>query len=261
MSVKAKASPSEPVQGGVQSLHQHILETIVGHVLSGRWPVGHRIASEHELAASFGCSRMTVSKAMTHLAQQGLIERKRRAGSFVKRSQATSAVLDIPDIRTEVKSLGLPYRYEILGSRRRRRVRADAALLSPAGPVPLRELLVLHYAGATPFCLEQRLINLDVVPQAADEEFATDAPGPWLTRHVPWTTAEHRIRAGGADAVISVQLKVRRHTPCLMIERRTWSGERPVTFVMLTYAGDLHQLVARFSPAHVAPGVEFNESR
>lgn len=253
------ASPTEPVQGGAQSLHQHILETIVGNVLSGRWPVGHRIDSEHELAASFGCSRMTVSKAMTHLAQQGLIERRRRAGSFVKRAQATSAVLDIPDIRSEVNSLGLSYRFEILDSHRRRRVRADAALLSPAGPGQLRELLVLHYAGATPFCLEERLINLAVVPQATDEIFDTEAPGPWLTRYVPWTTAEHRIRAGGADAVVSARLKVRRNAPCLMIERRTWSGDRPVTFVRLIYAGETHQLVARFSPATAAPTVEFNK--
>ena len=41
---------------------------------------------------------MTVNKALSELAQADLIERRRRAGSFVRRPQHRSAVLKIADI-------------------------------------------------------------------------------------------------------------------------------------------------------------------
>ncbi|MBN9194540.1 MAG: acetate--CoA ligase family protein, partial [Microbacterium sp.] len=63
---------------------------------------------ELDLAEQYGCSRMTVNKALTQLANAGLIERRRKAGSYVAQPRAQSAVLDIHDIRDEVQSLGLP---------------------------------------------------------------------------------------------------------------------------------------------------------
>ena len=95
------------------SLHQQILADIESRILSGEWPPGHRIPFEHELTARYKCSRMTVSKALTQLAGAGLIERRRKAGSFVTRPHSQSAVLEIQDVRAEIAALGLPYRYEI----------------------------------------------------------------------------------------------------------------------------------------------------
>src|SRR5690606_12709385 len=84
------------------SLHQRILTDIQDRILSGEWPPGHRIPFEHELTAQYRCSRMTVSKVLTQLASARMIERRRKAGSFVSRPHSQSAVLEIPDIKTEV---------------------------------------------------------------------------------------------------------------------------------------------------------------
>src|SRR5688500_6271143 len=46
------------------SLHQRILGDIEGRILSGALPPGARIATEQELAAAYGCARMTVSKVL-----------------------------------------------------------------------------------------------------------------------------------------------------------------------------------------------------
>lgn len=231
------------------SLHQRILSEIEQRILSGKWPLGHHIPSEVDLAAEYQCSRMTVNKVLTQLARSGLIERRRKAGSFVMRSQSRSAVLEIQDIRTEVQALGLPYHYEITQREKRRSLRADreSLVLSEAGPV--LELTCLHYAGERPFCLEARLINLLTVPEAVHESFADEAPGAWLVGRVPWTSAEHRIRAESAGDATAKALKVRKGTACLVIERRTWSSEQPVTHVRLIYPGEGRELVARFSPS------------
>lgn len=241
-------------QATAGSLHQRILGDIEQRIVSGEWPPGHRIPSEHELTDIYQCSRMTVNKVLTQLARANMVERRRKAGSFVMRSQSRAAVLEIHDIRAEVLALGLTYRYELVSLKKRRSLRADmdALELDKAGPVI--ELRSLHYAGALPFCLEYRLINLVAVPQAAAESFTDGPPGAWLVSHVPWTSAEHRIRASASDADMAALLKVACGTPCLVIQRRTWTGASPVTYVRLAYPGEDHELVARFSPTKDASG-------
>jgi GntR family histidine utilization transcriptional repressor len=231
------------------SLSQRILADITDKVVSGDWPPGRRIPFEHELAAEYQCSRMTVNKAMTQLARSGLIERRRRSGSFVARPRSQAAILEIHDIRAEVLALGRPYRYELAARRVRRAGAADREHLDVAAGSGVLELSCRHFAGKKPFCLEERLISLAAVPEAAEESFAETAPGPWLLARVPWSAAEHTIRATAAGPVTAASLDVATGSPCLVVERRTWSAEQPVTFVRLTYAGDSHALVARFAPS------------
>jgi GntR family histidine utilization transcriptional repressor len=232
-----------------RSLHQRILDDVQGRILSGEWPPGHRIPFEHEMTAQYDCSRMTVSKVLNQLARAGLIERRRRSGSFVLRPHSQSAVLEIRDIMTEVQALGLAYRFEIVGRGKRRAGRADLDRLHLEAKVPVLDLNCLHFAGKEPFCHEERLINLDAVPEADAETFAERAPGPWLVERVPWSTAEHRIQAVGANSITAAALGIAEGTACLLIERRTWGAEKPITHVRLTYPGDGHELVAHFAPS------------
>jgi GntR family histidine utilization transcriptional repressor len=235
--------------GEILSLHQRILSDIREKILSGAWAPGHRIPFEHELTAQYNCSRMTVNKALSQLAKAGLIERRRRSGSFVRQPQSQAAVLELHDIRIEVEALGLPYRYERLERLNRRSSAEDRALLGLSAPGPVLALESLHFAGERPFALEQRLINLSAVTEAGEEEFLDIAPGPWLIGRVPWSEAEHRIRAMAADETIADALDIDPGAPCLVVERRTWSAEHPVTHVRFIYPAESHTLVARFTPS------------
>jgi len=231
------------------TLHQSILSEIETRIVSGEWPPGHRIPFEVDLATQYGCSRMTVNKVLTQLAKAGLIERRKKSGSFVTQPQAQSAVLEIHDIKAEVQSLNLPYSYRVIAQKGRKAKAGDAQIPDVVPGTPLREIICVHFAGALPFCLEERLINLETVPDAATADFAETAPGPWLVKQVPWTTAEHKIHASPAGGNAADALDIPRGTACLVVERRTWSNGGPVTHVRFTYPGDRHALVARFSPA------------
>ena len=89
------------------------------------------------------------------------------------------------------------------------------------------------------------------MPEAAQERFDDIAPGRWLLDSVPWTAAEHRIGASSAGKERAALLSVATTTACLIVERRTWRAAVTVTHVRLTYPGDSHQLVARFTPTSV----------
>jgi GntR family histidine utilization transcriptional repressor len=213
-------------------------------IRSGELRPGARIPFEHELVAHYGCARATVGKALASLARAGLIERRRKAGSFVAHPHSEAAVLDIPDIGAAVAARGGGYRFELVA---RTEEKAEAGVFRPG--TGLLRVEGVHHAIDGPFAHELRWISFTVVPDARAESFDTVAPGDWLLDHVPWSEAEHRISAIGATGDVAARLELPRGTPCLRLARTTWRNGEPVTHVRQTFPGDRYDLVARFTPA------------
>lgn len=234
--------------GNRASLHQRIMRDIEQRILSAEWIPGDRIPSEQALTEQYGCSRMTVNKALTQLAQSGLILRRRKTGSVVKRQDTRTAILAIYDVADEVKSHGLTYRYTICERLQRHPTMQETTCPGFREKEALLALTVLHLADDEPFCLEERVISLSAAPDAAEESFADLAPGAWLLNHVAWTSGEHRISAESSNARISKLLKVAKGSALLVVQRLTWRQGEPVTRVRLNYPGHQHRLTADFTP-------------
>ena len=62
------------VQGA--ALYQRIRNDLEARIMSGAWPPGHRVPFEHELMETYSCSRMTVNKVLSALADTGLVVRR-----------------------------------------------------------------------------------------------------------------------------------------------------------------------------------------
>jgi len=102
------------------TLHQKILHDIEGRIVSGEWPRGFRLPFEVELAKSYQVSRITVNKVLTKLVDAGLIDRRRKGGSFVASPQIQAAILEIHDIKEEVRQLQCSYHFKLLHTRSRK---------------------------------------------------------------------------------------------------------------------------------------------
>ena len=231
-----------------RALHQRISLDLEANIRSGAWPPGFRIPFEHELTAQYGCARATVNKAVSALVAAGLIERRRRAGSFVARPHLQSAVLEIPDIQAEITRRGQAYGYDLL-ERRVRKLHPgdpDEAALGVKGQ--MLDLHCRHLADGQPFAVEHRIISLAAAPEAAEVDFAAVPPGTWLLKHIAWTEAEHRIGAVNPDATTARLLKIRTADACLSVRRWTWRVGQGITYVRQTFPGDAHDLIARFTP-------------
>ena len=228
---------------GSGPLYKQIKGVIARPILSGRLSPGARLPSEHEFMALFSTSRMTVNKALQSLAEDGLVVRRRPKGTFVAPQVTEHAVMDIVDIIDEVEAAGGRYGYRLL---------ARAVETRPKLPLaPGAELLHLvcrHDSDGIPVLLEDRWINVAAVPSCLEESFGATPPTRWLLRNVPWTNAEHTIRAIPADRPTARELEISEGEACLQVERTTWQAHMPITLVTLTYPGDRHQLVARFAP-------------
>jgi GntR family histidine utilization transcriptional repressor len=246
MMAAARAAKAEVAP---QALYQRIRADLEDKITSGRWPPGYRIPFEHELVDTYRCSRMTVNKVLSSLASAGVIERKRRVGSFVARPLVQSAVLDIPDIQAEIARRCETYGYELLQRRRRAATKDDLKRLGLTESRDVLSLRCRHIAQGRPFALEERLINLDAVPLAREADFTSIAPGTWLLSHVAWSEAEHKITAILADDDMRSALALKKPAACLVLDRRTWLKRKVITSVRVTYPNDLYQLTARFTPA------------
>jgi len=82
---------------------EQISRQLRSSIFDGSYPPGHRIPTEHELADTFGVSRIIVREAVRDLEKSGLVEVKRGAygGAFVqqmKHNAATSVMRDILDL-------------------------------------------------------------------------------------------------------------------------------------------------------------------
>jgi GntR family histidine utilization transcriptional repressor len=231
------------------SMHQRILRDVEDRILSGDWAPGHRVPYEHELTAIYGCSRMTVNKVMSELSARGLINRRRRAGSFVAQPENEQSVLDIHDFAAEAARRGVTHRYQLLARRVDTVAKTDRRPLGLKPGAEVLSLTGLHRFDGIAVALEARLVNLAAVPGARGEAFDTVAPGTWLLRQVPWSEAEHVIRAVSADAAIAKALGIAKGAACLVLERYTWQSGVPITEVRLVHPGDRHHFVGRFRPA------------
>ena len=234
------------------TLNHRIRSDIESRILSGEWGPGFRIPFEHELMEQYGCSRMTVNKVLTALAESGMIERRRRAGSFVARQppHLEQVALEIPDIKVAVSERGHAYAYQLLERVHRKAKAATAEELELVGEGKLLAIRCLHLADGKPLALERRLINPAAVPETLAVDFGAHAPGSWLLQNVSWTRGQHRISAVAATADEAELLKVLAGTACLVIDRRTWRGEVPITWVRQMFLGDAYDLIARFAPGN-----------
>jgi GntR family histidine utilization transcriptional repressor len=217
-------------------------------ITSGAWPPGTRIPNELELTAHFKTSRMTVNKAIQNLASEGLVQRKRKVGTIVAERAQERPVFEIWNTRDVVARSGASYGYKLLERQLVKDDPAKRAQLNVSGKTKLMWLRCVHFSNGEPFQLEERLVNIDAAPGIVSQPLDKVGAGPWLLAHVPWTQAEHTISAIEAGPNEAAALGMEVGAACLVVERRTWNGDTPVTLARLWHPGTQHRLVGRFEP-------------
>ena len=225
--------------------YRDIKADILGKITSGEWKPGALIPSELDLADLYGSARATVNRAMRELAEEGIIERKRKSGTRVRLTPLRQARFDIPVVRREIEGQGRSYRYALVRSEVV--VAADwlrARLSLPPG-ARVRHLICLHFADGTPWQHEDRWINLTLLPQAEQADFAGCAPTEWLMSQIPFSAVEISLSATAAEPDIARYLDCATGDPLLLTERLTRWENQTVTYVRLVNRPG-HRMTTRY---------------
>ena len=209
---------------------------LAGRIAARDWAPGARVPNEAALAAELGCARGTVNRAMRALAEEGLVERRRRAGTHVAEAPVRRAVMRVPILRREIEAAGHEAGYRLLA---RGEAPAPEAVARRMGLPPGAWLLgvdALHLADGAPWALERRWIAAETVPGAAEEPFEAVSANEWLVRHAPLTRGELAIKAGAAAPEDAGPLGCPAGTPVLVLRRTTWNGDVAITDVAVAFA-------------------------
>jgi GntR family transcriptional regulator, histidine utilization repressor len=217
-----------------RSSYRAIRDEISRRIASRVWLPGALIPGEEALSVEFGAARATVNRALRELAEAGLIERRRKAGTRVALHPVREARFVIPLVRQEVEGQGAAYQYRLLSSETIKAPALIRARLGLSPDAPLRHVRALHLADRRPYQFEDRYIVLDTVPAARDADFTQTGPNEWLVETAPFTHAEFTFHADGAGAE-SELLNVEKGAPVFVGERITWLGEEPITLVRMIH--------------------------
>lgn len=206
---------------------QTIQAEVLRRIHAREWQPGQTIPGEVALAREFGCARATVNRALQALADAGVLERRRKAGTRVALHPISKATVDIPLIRQEIEERGADYTYRLVN----RSIGAHPLL-----GARVLHVMALHFADETPFVLEDRHINLDAVPLADEQGFTDLSANEWLLGNAPYTAGDIAFSAQGAGALVAGHLGTTAGAPIFVVDRTTWDGDAIITTVRLAYA-------------------------
>lgn len=200
------------------------------------WKPGSAIPNEADLAAEFGCARTTVNRAMRELAEAGLVDRKRKAGTRVALHPTSRVVLDIPIIRLEVEQRNAEWRYGLLSQAVQPAPARVASRLGLPADTPMLHITSLHFADNHPFLHEDRWINLPAAPGLDTVDFSRVSANEWLIQNAPYTRGDIAFSAMNAGRALANLLEAPEGAAIFVVDRITWNKSVPVTLVRLSYA-------------------------
>jgi GntR family histidine utilization transcriptional repressor len=199
------------------------------------WPPGGLIPTEENLALEFGCARATVNRALRELAEAGLLERRRKAGTRVAILPVRKATLDISVIRQEVEARGQTHGFRLLCQEMRVPSMPIASRLGLPDMAKLIYLETLHLADGQPFVLEQRWLNPAVLPQPLPD-FSKLSANEWLVTNIAYALGDIAFSAATASAHEAETMGLAPFAALFITERTTWTADAPITFVRLAHA-------------------------
>ena len=212
-----------------------VRDEVLRRIRARDWPPGAVIPGEEALAVEFGVARATVNRALQALAEAGLLERRRKAGTRVALLPVRKATLDISIIRQEVEARGEPYAHRVLAARMEGIPLAAALRMGVPAGVSMLFLETLHLAGGRPFAHEVRWLNPGVLPGRVVPDFAGMSANEWLVQNVAYATGDIAFSAEAATVGEAAALGISAGDPVFVTERVTWTAEAPITFVRLLH--------------------------
>lgn len=210
---------------------------------SREWEEGRKIPSERDLALQFDVSRMTARQAVNTLVDEGLLERRRGAGTFVALEKVREKMSGVPSFTETVERQGKSPASKLVA------FHTKPASISEAEKLMIEhneEVLIMERirtADGIPICYEVATIPF---------KFVEDLSKTQITQHLFKTLemekemrverSEQTISATWASESIAEMLGIKRGSSVLRLRQVSYSQEgTPFEYVRSQYVGDRYE--------------------
>ena len=233
-------------RGNGTPAYRRIQGAILKRIETGQLKAGDAVDSERELAKIHHVSLMTARHALAALQQEGMVERRRGAGTFVAPPKIHFNKL--ASFSEQMATRSLPARSKVLScSVIGKEQDISARLALPAGS-RLLKVERLRQAAEEPFCLETCYLSAT--------EFAGLTRAPLergslfsILQHdygLELAYADEEIDATAADPRTAQLLGIARGLPLIRIRQVIYSTKgKPAIYALGLYRSDRHTLLIR----------------
>lgn len=239
-----RVDPTSPLP-----IYYQIREQLRQQILSGRLKPGDPLPSEAQICAQCGVSRMTARMALSQLAHEGLVVRRKGKGSFVALPKATLQNDLIPmSYTTLISHLGLQAGAVIRCQDLLPAPPSVAeALQVPEGETVIRIVRVRSADGQV-MALETSFLPHRLFPTLTEQDLTDRSLYQVLeqTFSLSPASAVDTIELSTAGPYEAAELGVREGTPVVLSSRIAYSEQGiPLVFTRTLHRGDRFRAVVR----------------
>jgi GntR family transcriptional regulator len=236
-----------PLRNGKdEPAYKRIQSAIRERIDAGELKPGDVVGSERELARIHRVSLMTARHALAGLAQEGIVERRHGAGTFVAPPQIQFNKLH--SYTEQMASLGLTVRTRVVSSGIVNREHEIAARFGLSPTSPLLRIERVRSAGDEPVAHEVCYLSADEYPAMINAPLDRNSLFSMLEREcgIELAYADEEIDATTADHRIAKLLSISIGAPLLRMRQLLFSTKnRATVYVMGLYRSGRHTLRIR----------------
>ena len=242
---------------GPVPLHHQVYLDLRAALDANEWKVGDRLPTERELASRYGCSLITIRRALDELSREQRLERTRGRGTFVLPLRMDRDIAGSLSFAEEMRARGLAPETRLVTARPEAAGKAVAEALDLEIGAPVVSLERLRLAAGVPMLLERASLSAERFPGLLGEDLERRSLYDLLADRygTPVVRARESLEPVLLRAPEARLLGVPRGRPALLVEGIAYTTDgSPVEFARSWVRGDqtryyVERVVNRPGPA------------
>ena len=226
----------------VAPLYLRLIKGIRRAMDEGTLGTDDALPSERDMATALGVSRITVRRAVRGLVEEGLLNQRQGAGTFVS-SRVEQPLSELTGYTEDMAARGMTPGVEWLDRATGTATPNEAAALALTPGSKVARLYRLRTADGRPMCLEYAILPIEYLPDP--ENIESSLYTVLGERGLRPVRALQTLRAELFGIEQARLLSVEPGSACLYIERRSFLPDgTAIEFVSSHYRGDSYDFVA-----------------
>lgn len=226
-----------------QAKYQEIEELLLKEIAAGKYSVGELIPKEMDLVAKYQVSRPTVRHALQDLVNQGYLERKKHAGTIVKRNKIAQEFTHVIESYShEMQHNGLRAETKVLFFAKIAAPKEIAKAMKLENGAEVYKLIRLRYADREPLVLVTTFLPAKILPDFDKIDFGKQSLYQELAkRDLAVVHVKRKLEVKTAGSEIANLLDIDQGLPVFYFHTHGYSSdERLLEYSIATYRGDLN---------------------